>query len=145
MPGDIAVRTRVASISIRALRSAFSMTSRVTGSISTVLNGLSLAWMIRAGMGLLPSGQVDQDVADRVDSADAIAFDQGGRVHLGHDSGSGDHVTGFQLGPVIDRGGRHRAVEPQFVVADLGLDGIAVAFRQAQRFEFEQRPKRYGA
>ena len=50
MPGDMAVRTSVASISIRALRSAFSMMSSVTGSIGTDLNGAGLVSTIVAGM-----------------------------------------------------------------------------------------------
>jgi hypothetical protein len=46
MPGDMAVRTRVVSISTRALRSAFSMMSSVTGSMATLAKGVVLVWMI---------------------------------------------------------------------------------------------------
>jgi hypothetical protein len=53
MPGDMAVRTKVASISIRALRSAFSMMSSVTGSISILAKGVVLVWMMVAGILLL--------------------------------------------------------------------------------------------
>jgi len=51
MPGDMAVRNSTASISVRALRSAFSMMSSVIGSSSTFLNGVLLVWMTVAGIG----------------------------------------------------------------------------------------------
>ena len=50
MPGDIAVRTNVASISTRALRKAFSITSSVAGSIGTRAKGVVFGWIIVAGM-----------------------------------------------------------------------------------------------
>ena len=55
MPGDSAVRNSVASISTRALRSAFSMMSRVTGSTAAAGSGVVLLSMMRAGM--VASGQ----------------------------------------------------------------------------------------
>src|SRR3990167_6016609 len=132
MPGDMAVRTSVASISMRALRSAFSMMSSVTGSTATELKGVLLAWMICAGMCLsVPDlkvlAKIDQDVADMVDAAGAAGFDQRGGVHLHDNGGPGDHVASTQLGAVIDHGRDHGAIGPQFVVAHLGGDRIAVA------------------
>ena len=56
MPGDIAVRNRTASISVRALRRAFSMMSSVIGSTSILLKGVGFVWMIVAGMVSSPRG-----------------------------------------------------------------------------------------
>ena len=93
IPGDMAVRTSVASISIRALRSAFSMMSSVTGSIATRLNGVSLVWRMVAGMVGVPSGRLDQDVAAMVDRGDTSGFDQGGGIHFAYDGRARDHIA----------------------------------------------------
>src|SRR3990167_9758175 len=126
MPGDIAVRTSVASISMRALRRAFSMMWRVTGWMATRSNGLSLVWTMVAGMVRASSGQIDQDIADVVDGADAAAFDQGRGIHFADDGRAGDHVSGAQLGAIIDHGGLLSPVHPQGVVTHSGGDGVAV-------------------
>jgi hypothetical protein len=89
MPGDIAVRTSVASISTRALRSAFSMMSSVTGSMATLAKGvIRLDDLCRHGSSL-SSGQVDEDVADLVDRGDAAGLDQRGGIHLHTIAGPG--------------------------------------------------------
>ena len=93
MPGDIAVRTSVASISMRALRSAFSMMSSVTGSIATLAKGVVLGSMILAGIGLTLRLESDEDVADSVHSRAAIVLDQRGRIHFGDDRRAFDHVA----------------------------------------------------
>src|SRR6185369_427986 len=145
MPGDIAVRTRVVSISMRALRSAFSMMSSVTGSMATFLNGVSFAWMIVAPI-LLSLGRIDHDVPEPVDCADVTGFDEGRCVHLHDDRRTWDVVAGPQLGTVIDSPVLHAATHPPLVVADLRPGRVAVADsqfdgRQFRRMAHGDRPK----
>src|SRR6187397_2719136 len=85
MPGDMAVRNSTASISVRALRSAFSMMSSVIGSTSTQLKGFWLVWMIFAGIDVFPLlvasvDRPDQQAADPVDLGVMVGQDEGGGV-----------------------------------------------------------------
>jgi hypothetical protein len=59
MPGDMAVRNSTASISARALRSAFSMMSRVIGSTSTRRKGAWVGLDDLGGHVCSPSGLAD--------------------------------------------------------------------------------------
>src|SRR5438874_2211909 len=101
--GLIAERKRTASISKRALFSAPSMMSRVTGSTSTsvgicAIRGLSGDTAIAAPL----FTRRDQDVVVPVDLGLEAGQDDGGRVELGHDRGAGEAAPRLQLRAVVD-------------------------------------------
>src|SRR6476646_7598180 len=101
--GLIAERKSTASISKRALFSAPSMMSRVTGSTSTsvgilAIRGFSDDTTIRAPLSLAR----DQDVEPTVDLRLVAGEDDRRRVELGHDRRAGEARARLQLRAVVD-------------------------------------------
>src|SRR5436190_12833591 len=101
--GLIAERKSTASISNRALLSAPSMMSSVTGSTSTsvgicAIRGFSDDTAIAA---CLPSRR-DQDVEPAVDLGLVAGKDDRRRVELGHDRRTGETRARLELGAVVD-------------------------------------------
>src|SRR5215471_5469742 len=125
--GLIAERKSTASISKRALFSAPSMMSRVTGSTSTsvgisAIRGFSDDTAIRAPLSLAR----DQDVEPAVDLGLVAGQDDGRRVELGDDRRAGEARTGLQRRPVVDLGRHPLAAEDDLVRVDDGA-GCSVA------------------
>src|SRR5690349_6335564 len=131
--GLIAERKRTASISKRALLSAPSMMSRVTGSTSTsvgicAIRGFSDDTAIAA-----PSRRRDQDVEPAVDLGLVTGEDDRGRVELGDDRGAGELGARFELGTVVDLRRLVVAAEDDLVRDDdcaLGALAADLALRQ---------------
>src|SRR5215471_641773 len=101
--GLIAERKSTASISNRALLSAPSMMSRVTGSTSTsvgirAIRGCSDDTAIRA---FLPFAR-DQNVEPAVDAGLVAREHDGRRVELGHDRRAAEARARLQLRAVVD-------------------------------------------
>src|SRR6185436_7700483 len=99
--GLIAERKSTASISYRALFSALSMMSRVTGSTSTSGISAMRSFSIEA---IVPRSVVggDQDVEVDVDLGLVAGQDDGRRVELGDDRGAFERGPRLQLRAVVD-------------------------------------------
>src|SRR5438445_12358470 len=101
--GLIAERKSTASISKRALLSAPSMMSRVTGSTSTSV-GISAIRGLSAVIAIAPrllAGR-DQDVEVAVDLGLVAREDDRGRVEPRHDGRAGEPATRLELRAVVD-------------------------------------------
>src|SRR5947207_764233 len=121
--GLIAERKSTASISKRALLSAPSMMSRVTGSTSTsvgisAIRGFSDDTAIGA-----PSGRRDQDVEPTVDLGLVAGQNDRGGVELGHDRRPGEARARLQLRPVVDLRRHASPAEDDLVRVDDGAFG----------------------
>src|SRR5436190_8728942 len=122
--GLIAERKRTASISKRALLSAPSMMSSVTGSTSTsvgisAIRGFSDDTAIAAPLSLAR----DQDVEPAVDLGLVAGEDDRGRVELGHDRRPGEARARLQLCPVVDLRRHPLAAKDDLVRVDDGAAG----------------------
>src|SRR3954466_10116568 len=137
MPGDSAVRKSTSSISYRALRSPFSIRSRVTGSTAPFSIGPVDVSMIRAMGSRL---RVDQQGARRVHGGRVPGEDEGGGVHLGDDRRTAHHVAGAEPGPVVDAGGHVLAADVDGVLLHPGARRVAVAGLQVHRCDVRPRP-----
>src|SRR5262249_22774719 len=134
--GLIAERKSTASISKRALFSAPSMMSRVTGSTSTsvgisAIRGFSDDTAIRAPL----SFARDQDVEPAVDLGLVAGQDDRRRVELGHDRRATEPRARPELGAVVDLGRHVLAAEDDLVRVDDGaLGSVApdLALRQVR-------------
>src|SRR5919112_1204724 len=105
MTGLTAVVTSTRSISWRMFFRAFSIMSRVTLSMSCSLT--------KSGSvcSTICPRLLDQDVSETVHGAGVTRLQDRRGVVLHHDGGTGDHVSGSQPGPVVDRGVKPPAVE----------------------------------
>src|SRR6478672_3783629 len=132
--GLIAERKSTASISKRALLSAPSMMSRVTGSTSTsvgifAIRGFSDDTAIAAPLSVVR----DQDVEPAVDLGLVAGEDDRRRVELGHDRRAGETRARLELGAVIDLRRHPFAAEDDLVrVHDRGLRSVARYFALRQ-------------
>src|SRR5207248_1195491 len=144
--GLIAERKSTASISNRALLSAPSMMSSVTGSTSTsvgicAIRGFSDDTAIAA---CLPSRR-DQDVEPAVDLGLVAGKDDRRRVELGHDRRTGEARSRLQLRAVVDVGRKPLAAEDDLVRVDNGAGGIVFGQLAARELRLRRGAEPDGA
>lgn len=86
--------------------------------------------------------QIDQDVANSIDSRDAAGFDKRGRIHFDDDRWARDDIALPQLCSVVNDGGLFLAIHPERVITHLGSSRVSVTLWQFRRRQIQTATQR---